>query len=541
MWVRGCGPLKSSLAVYFGELEFNFRTVRDPHRMESTTAFIRRQLHGNASGASTVIPAETLAAAWKIFPPPRMPSPLRRSPRLGNSGRFSLTDPRPFRPSSSTRLPRAFCPERAVRLTLVVLVLQFLAATWAGRAIAQERTATPDSLARVRLFLDCNGLYCDPDFYQTEIAFVDHVRDRQDADVHVLITPQQTGGGGTAYTMTFEGRRRFAGRTDTLQYVSLAASTEDDRRRGLARMIKIGLVPYIANTPLASNLDVTYCAPAGVAPTTTVAAHDPWNFWTFRSQVNGYFSGESRTRFGDMSGRLSANRITDAWKLQLSTNGGRSTSEFEIDDTTTVTSEQHSYGVNGLVAKSLTPHLSAGIRALASASTFVNQDLRVRVAPAIEYDFYPYSEATRRQLIAQYSIGVDYFDFHETTIFGADAQSMLDHRLLLSLDQKQGWGSLSVAVEGAQYLHDTSRYSSQIFSDLEIRLFKGLSLNLYGSVSYVRDQIYLPAGDASPEEVLLRLRQLDTSYRYFGQVGVSYTFGSIYNNVVNPRFSGGGG
>ena len=428
-----------------------------------------------------------------------------------------------------------------MRLTLLVLALQLLAAAVsAGSAIAQERTATPDSLARVRLFLDCNGLYCDPDFYRTEIDFVDHVRDRQDADVHVLITPQQTGGGGTAYTMTFEGRRRFAGRTDTLKYVSLAASTEDDQRRGLARMIKIGLVPYIADTPLASNLDVTYSAPSGAAPTTT-AAHDPWNFWTFRSQVNGYFSGESRTRSGNMSGRLSANRITDAWKLQFSTNGGRSTSEFEIDDTSTVTSEQHSYGVNGLVAKSLTPHLSTGIRAFASASTFLNQDLHVRVAPAIEYDFYPYSEATRRQLVGQYSVGVNYFDFGETTIFGAEAQSMLDHRLLISLDQKQKWGSLSVAVEGAQYLHDTSRYSSQLFSNLEIRLLKGLSLDLYGSVSYVRDQIYLPAGDASPEEVLLRLRQLDTSYRYFGQVGASYTFGSIYNNVVNPRFSGGGG
>jgi hypothetical protein len=23
--------------------------------------------------------------------------------------------------------------------------------------------------------------------------------------------------------------------------------------------------------------------------------------------------------------------------------------------------------------------------------------------------------------------------------------------------------------------------------------------------------------------------------------GISYTFGSIYNNVVNPRFGGGGG
>jgi len=138
-------------------------------------------------------------------------------------------------------------------------------------------------------------------------------------------------------------------------------------------------------------------------------------------------------------------------------------------------------------------------------------------------------------------VGFDHFEFHEVTLFGATSQSMIDHSLLLSLDQKQGWGSVHAALEGSQYLHDPKRFRADLFSDLDVRLFKGLSLNLFGSIAYVRDQIYLPAGDATPEEVLLRLRQLDTSYSYFGQVGLSYTFGSIYNNVVNPRFGAGGG
>jgi len=43
--------------------------------------------------------------------------------------------------------------------------------------------------------------------------------------------------------------------------------------------------------------------------------------------------------------------------------------------------------------------------------------------------------------------------------------------------------------------------------------------------------------------VLLRLRELETQFEYFTSFGLTYTFGSIYNNVVNPRFgnSGGGG
>ncbi|MBA2671194.1 MAG: hypothetical protein H0U67_12545, partial [Gemmatimonadetes bacterium] len=52
-------------------------------------------------------------------------------------------------------------------------------------------SATQDAL---RIFLDCNGPGCDFDFFRTEITFVDYVRDRADADVHVLVTTQGTGG-----------------------------------------------------------------------------------------------------------------------------------------------------------------------------------------------------------------------------------------------------------------------------------------------------------------------------------------------------------
>ena len=43
------------------------------------------------------------------------------------------------------------------------------------------------------------------------------------------------------------------------------------------------------------------------------------------------------------------------------------------------------------------------------------------------------------------------------------------------------------------------------------------------------------------EEVLLRQRQLKTSYFYFTNIGLSYRFGSGVQNVVNPRFTGIGG
>ena len=62
------------------------------------------------------------------------------------------------------------------------------------------------------------------------------VRDRQVADVHVLVTEQETGAGGDEYTFTFIGLQRFTGMTDTLRYASSPVATDDEERRGVARM-----------------------------------------------------------------------------------------------------------------------------------------------------------------------------------------------------------------------------------------------------------------------------------------------------------------
>src|SRR6266567_7730187 len=90
----------------------------------------------------------------------------------------------------------------------------------AAQQPADTAKAPPDSTLRV--FIDCPSFQsgCDPDYFRTEITFVNHVRSPEDADVHVLLTTQGTGSGGTEYTITLIGRRRFDGRTDTLRYVA---------------------------------------------------------------------------------------------------------------------------------------------------------------------------------------------------------------------------------------------------------------------------------------------------------------------------------
>jgi hypothetical protein len=54
----------------------------------------------------------------------------------------------------------------------------------------------------------------------------------------------------------------------------------------------------------------------------------------------------------------------------------------------------------------------------------------------------------------------------------------------------------------------------------------------------VNDQLYLVRGQLSDNQVIARQQALATNYRFFLNFGMSYTFGSIYNTVVNPRFGG---
>ena len=103
---------------------------------------------------------------------------------------------------------------------------------------------------------------------------------------------------------------------------------------------------------------------------------------------------------------------------------------------------------------------------------------------------------------------------------------------------KEKWGTVTSAFEAFHYFGDLQKNHLEVYTELSLRLFKGLSLSIYGDFTRIRDQLSLPKGEASIEEVLLRRTQLATGYNYYASIGFSYTFGSIFSNVVNPRFNG---
>jgi len=386
-----------------------------------------------------------------------------------------------------------------------------------------------------KVYIDC--MSCDLEFIKTEITFVNYVRDRNEAEVHVLITTQDTAGGGMEYTFSLSGQNGFAGLDDTVAYFSNKTDTEDEIRRGLVRTLKLGLAAYVARRPIGGRLAVAYEAETAAGP-----AGDPWKAWVFNVGGNGHFNGEASLASHNFGFNFSANKITSDIKLRLGLTASfeKQRYTYEGED---LLSTQESYAASGLFVKSLGEHWSVGAAVDVLSSTYQNLALSVIPAPAVEFNLFPYSQSTRRQLRFLYKLQLAFVRYRETTIYDKLRETLLKESLSVSLDIKEKWGSISASLSGSNYFHDLSKNDVGLFGMIQLNIFKGFNAFVLGGGERVHDQLALIKGEATLEEILLRRRQMETTYNYFAMVGLSYTFGSIFTNVVNPRFGslGGGG
>ena len=106
-----------------------------------------------------------------------------------------------------------------------------------------------------RVFIDFQR--GDMDFIRDEIPFVNYVRDRKEADVHVMVTTQQNGAGGNKYTIDFIGLGEYADVKNSLTYDSNKTNTQEEVRIGYTNIIKLGLTPYAARTPICELISST--------------------------------------------------------------------------------------------------------------------------------------------------------------------------------------------------------------------------------------------------------------------------------------------
>src|SRR5687768_17801135 len=86
------------------------------------------------------------------------------------------------------------------------------------------------SAQRLKVFIDCSNTWCDLNFIKTEINIVDFLLDNQAADLHILITEQETGGGGGQFQLIFFGQNKFKQMTDTLRFNTDPIATDFEER-----------------------------------------------------------------------------------------------------------------------------------------------------------------------------------------------------------------------------------------------------------------------------------------------------------------------
>jgi len=443
------------------------------------------------------------------------------------------------------------------RFTFAVCLLSML---WLCIAIipAAAQDAEMGTPTRVALFLDCD--YCDETFIRQEMPYVDHVRDREVANVHVIVTREETGSGGEARTLDVIGLGIFDGLEFSTVFNAPANASDAEERDGFLRTLEAALVPYLMQTPVREQLRVDIlpfeASDAEVLQTT----EDPWNNWTIEIYGDGSADFESRQRSFDTRYGVFVSRVTEEWKLQLRPFFNYNYDRFERDEGT-ITSSARRDGVTSYAVRSISPHWSVGAYGDILTSTFSNVDWRYRFMGALEWSLNPYRGCTHacaycyarptheylgfgagrdfeRQLTVAYRAGGSHITYQDTTIYNEIEQLLPQHLLNAEYEVVQPWGGAEIGINASQYLHDLSFYSLQFNAEFEVRVTRGLSVEIGGFLELIHDQINLPKGSADLEEVLLRRRQLATNYEAGISFGLRYRFGSLLNNVVNTRFDG---
>ena len=388
---------------------------------------------------------------------------------------------------------------------------------------------------KISIFIDYE--YGDLNFIKEKITCVNYVRYKNEADVFILFTKQSTGSNGKKITIDFTGMKRFIGIDETLSYDLDPGATAEVGRAKSVHTIELGLIRYLSRTDIADRLEVVL--PVEKVTDNTI---DKWNNWVFRISLSGFLSGEETSNSQNFWGNIRSTRITDKMKVQFRVSGSINRDKFEWDDEVYKSSSE-SKSFNAHLVKSWTDHLSYGLWTYIYSSSFSNVDLSYGLYPGIEYNIYPYSEANRKQFRFQYQLNPNHVDYLEETIYEKNSENLLKHSFTSELEFIQTWGSIEFSLTASQYLiidnkllNNLEKNKLTIDSDLSWRVYKGLSLNLWGFVSRIHDQLSLAAGDISTEDLLLKRKELQTQYTYFLSIGISYSFGSIYNNIVNPRF-----
>jgi hypothetical protein len=393
---------------------------------------------------------------------------------------------------------------------------------------------------RLKVFIDCQT-GCDMTFIRSEINIVDFLLDRVAADIHVLITDQNTGGGGDEYQLIFFGQNQFKNISDTLRFFNEPNNTDFEERVLLLKYLKLGLAPYIARTNMAKEIDIKMRSDKlpDSANNAAIKIKDPWNYWVFRTGINGSIEMDEVYKSYRFNGEFSVNRVTEDIKVGFEISGGKNKNSYIDEDTSgikKIINRNDNYNVQHYLVKSINDHWSYGYEASFSRSTFSNNKHRALFRTGIEYNIFPYKQVNTKFFTISYVLDIRRNKYIDTTLYEKISETLLGQGVESNLSFNQKWGTIELGLEYHNYFHNWKYFNLGMVTEIDIRITGGLSFNFFAYAELSRDQLYLPRDEADLTTVLTRRRQIASGYNFFTNFGLNYRFGSKLNNFVNPRF-----
>ena len=379
---------------------------------------------------------------------------------------------------------------------------------------------------KIKVFLNCR---CDDDYLKQNTLFFDYVRDMDLADIEVFVFEITNASGGSNFSFNFKGKNKF-----NKEYViskTIPQNTSFNKsRKSLLDTYKLGMASFLSNTDYQSQVEVNFNN--NLFPENLTK--DKWKNWVFEVYGSFNFENEKSINEEEYNFGFDIDRVTNNWRFR---------SDFEIDRSIrffsggeqNYSSERESFYFSGSLVKSISNHFSTGIFSSYTQDTYRNYKSSYNISPAIEYNFIPYNEVLTREVTLAYKLGYNLFRYIDETIYGFEDQKMFNHSLTLNLRFREKWGSIYSYLVASQFLDLPEQNRLTINNNLNIRIIRGLSVRISAYFRFIRDQINLPKGAASVEDLLLRQRQISTNFQNRISMGLSYTFGSIFNNIVNQR------
>ena len=378
---------------------------------------------------------------------------------------------------------------------------------------------------KLKVYLDCR---CDDNYIKQKTSFLEYVRDQDLADIEIIIRDIRTPTGTRSFEIQIDGNNEFKEISSSAIVSGFVTDTSGTLRDKLLNKLKLSLIPFLDKAKYVINIDINSNFDEDIIN------DDKWKNWVF--ELSGSYNNdkEESRKTNRYEIEFEIDKLTEDWRIGMEISRNESNRKFISNDDVYI-SNRKTTSFRGRVIRSISDHFSAGIFLGAYQNTYENIDFNRYLEPALEYSFYPYRDVLSKEITLAYRIGTGKRNYIEKTIYGYEKQKLTSQKLSLNIRFRQKWGNISSYLNATQFLNDGTKKRLSLRSNLDIRVFEGLAVRFSGNINLIREQYSLAAGTTSIEELLLQQREIATDYKTNFSVGLSYTFGSIYNSIINTR------